>query len=214
MFSLSCYLFSNNRFPTLTLSCNWRRKKNLENFISVKQRKAKDAPTAKDHSYNLLGNHTHRIAEAVNLAPEGGKGKGRQSGARGEGGETRERKPLRQQAGGRSQETLGRNWLRPPNFSGPEPRPPHPHRRSAALADTSPGGSGSHGRQVSSSVWGPGPEQPPRASSVPLACMRSRSAQGSPRGGGGGEGGTGSPAGAQARNSRALRLSSSQGTLP
>lgn len=36
-----------------------------------KNRKGKNSPTATDHSYNLLGNHTHRIAEALNLAGGG-----------------------------------------------------------------------------------------------------------------------------------------------
>lgn len=56
----------------------------LENFrsVSLKREKAKNPPNRKDHTYNLRGNHTHRIAEAVNLAPgAGGRGKGKKYGA-------------------------------------------------------------------------------------------------------------------------------------
>lgn len=85
MFPLSFDLFCST-LPNLNPGLQRREGKSppppdpQENFRSVhlKGERKQECSHQKDHTYNLRGNHTHRIAEAVNLAPgAGGRGKGK-----------------------------------------------------------------------------------------------------------------------------------------
>lgn len=142
MFSLSTILSKFN--PTLQ-----REEKNPENFasVNVKTEKEKLLSPAKDHSYNLRDNHTHRIAEAVNLAGGGGeRGRGRGRRATGAGRRGSEPRGRRRAAAARRRPSppLRRSKARPPRPRPPQSRPADPSRgRGAARPQVSGAAPGS-----------------------------------------------------------------------
>ena len=163
MFSLSFYVFCNhlNFNPGLGLK---EKKSPRQLGIRKSENRGDTAPAAKDHRGNRLGNHTHRIAEAVNLV--WGRGAGRRG--------TRAREEGRPQTAGAPAAGSGKH---PPGTGGdpdsrsPEPRAPAspPPAAAAPPAHTPPGAVQPHRRQVSCAAPG---SLAPQVSEHPLPQLR------------------------------------------